>query len=293
MYRVLKPFEFLEPETIAESVRLLFMHGAKARVMAGGVDLLLKMRLRQLQPEYVVSIRKVSGLDYLEGDPKTGLRFGAMCSLRSLEQSSLVQQSWALLYEAIHRIASVPTKSMGTAVGNICVATPASDVSLALIALGAEASVVGFPATRVIPVENLFLSAGKTVLEPDEIVAGIYIPPLPEGADTAFMKLTKTADDIAKVNVAVAIDLKGGKCHKARIVLGSVAATPVRAIEAEDSLTSQKVDSKSIVKAAELAAASVRPITDVRSTADYRSRMVHVLVKDALEKACGIAGGQL
>lgn len=285
MYRVLRPFEFFEPRTIEEAVRLLFMYGTRARVMAGGVDLVLKMRLRLLQPEYVVSIQKVPALNYIEGDKETGLRFGAMTSLRSLETSKLVQKNWSLLYEAIHQIASVPTKSMGTAVGNICVATPASDVAPALIALGARARIVGSSGSRVIPVENLFVAVGKTVLEPHEIVTGVLVPPVPAGTVCVFIKLAKTADDIAKVNVAAAVTVAGGKCKEARIALGSVAATPVRARDAEAGLKGQKLDEKAIARAAQTAADSVQPITDVRSTAEYRSEMVKVLVKDALEKA--------
>lgn len=285
MYRVLRPFEFFEPGTIEEAIRLLFMYGAKARVMAGGVDLVLKMRLRLLQPEYVVSLQKVPGLDYITGDKETGLRFGAMASLRSLETSPLVQKNWSLLYHAIHQIASVPTKTMGTAIGNICVATPASDIAPALLALGARARLAGSAGEKVIPVENLFVSAGKTVLEPHEIVTEMYVPPVPAGTGCAFMKLSKTADDIAKVNAAVTVAVADGKCKEAKIALGSVAATPVRAREAEEALKGQKLDEKAIGKAAQIASDSVIPITDVRSTAGYRKEMVRVLVRDALEKA--------
>jgi aerobic carbon-monoxide dehydrogenase medium subunit len=289
MYRVLRPFDFFEPGTLEESVRLLFMYGSRAKVMAGGVDLVLKMRLRQLQPEYVVSIRKLPVMDYIVGDKNTGLKFGAMCSLRSLEKSPLVKQHWGLLHEAVHCIASIPTKSMGTAVGNICVATPASDIAPALIALGAEASVTGASGKKIIPVEDLFVAAGKTVLETHEIVTGIFVPPVPTGTGSAFMKLTKTADDIAKVNVAVTVAVEGVKCREARIVLGSVAATPLRTREAEEILKGHKLDKKLMGTAAGIAAQMVSPITDVRSTADYRKEMVRVLVKDTLEKAVGDA----
>jgi len=138
MHRVLKSFEFFEPKTVDEVVQLLFMYGAKAKVMAGGVDLVLKMRLRELMPEYVVSLQKVPELDYIEGDRETGLRFGALATLRQIELSPIVQRNWMLLYEAVHQIASVQAKTMGTAVGNLCVATPASDVAPALFALGAK-----------------------------------------------------------------------------------------------------------------------------------------------------------
>ena len=285
MHRVLKSFEFFEPKTVDEVVQLLFMYGAKAKVMAGGVDLVLKMRLRELMPEYVVSLQKVPELDYIEGDRETGLRFGALATLRQIELSPIVQRNWVLLYEAVHQIASVQAKTMGTAVGNLCVATPASDVAPALFALGAKVKIAGTAPEKVIPIEDLFVAVDKTILEPHEIVTEIFVPGLPARTGGAFMKLAKTMDDIAKVNTAVTVTVADGKCQQARIALGSVAPTPIRVTEAEETLNGQKLDEKTIARAAEAAAESVKPITDVRSTAVYRKEMVKVLVKDALEKA--------
>lgn len=289
MYRVLKPFEFFEPKTVDEVVRLLFMYGAKAKVMAGGVDLVLKMRLRELMPEYVVCLQKVPGLDYIEGDRETGLRFGALATLRQIELSPIVQKNWVLLYQAVHQTASVQVKTMGTAVGNLCVATPASDVTPTLFVLGAKVRIAGTAPEKVIPIENFFIAVGKTILEPHEIVTEIFVPGLPAGTGGAFMKLAKTADDIAKVNAAVTVTVTDGRCKEARIALGSVAPTVIRANEAEETLKGQKLDEKTISRAAEAAAKSVKPITDVRSTAVYRKEMVKVLVKDALEKAAARA----
>jgi len=285
MYRVLKPFEFFEPKTIDEAVQLLFTYGAKAKVMTGGVDLVLKMRLRQLMPEYVVSLQKIPGLDYIEGDRETGLRFGALATLREIELSPIVQKNWTLLYEAVHQIASVPVKTMGTVVGNLCVATPASDIAPVLIVLGAQAKIAGTASEKVIPVEDLFVAVGKTILEPHEIVTEIFVSSLSAGTGGAFMKLAKTMDDIAKVNAAVTVTVANNTCKEARVALGSVAPTPIRVTEAEETLKGQKLDEKTIARAAEAAAESVKPITDVRSTAAYRKEMVKVLVKDALEKA--------
>ena len=285
MYRVLKPFEFFEPSTVDEAVRLLFMYGAKAKVMAGGVDLVLKMRLRELRPEYVVSLQRVPGLDCVEGDKEAGLRFGALATLRQIELSPVIQKNWALLYEAVRQISSIQTKTMGTAVGNLCVATPASDVAPVLFVLGAKVKIAGAAPEKVIPIDGLFVAVGKTILEPHEIVTEISVPTPPPRTGSAFMKLAKTMDDIAKVNAAATVTVVDGRCEAARIALGSVAPTPVRAYKAEDSLRGQKLDEETIAQAAEAAAKSVTPITDVRSTAEYRKEMVRVLVKDVLEKA--------
>lgn len=288
MHRVLLPFEYFEPATLKEVVAKV--DGQKARVLAGGVDLVLKMRRRQILPEKVVSLQKVPGLDYVKADGR-GLQFGAMATLRQIERSQAVREKWPLLFEAISRIVSVQAKAMGTAIGNLCVGTPASDVAPALCAMGARLGITGAGGEREIPIEEFFLGVGETALKPHEIVTAVLVPNVPAGSGVAFMKLSKTADDIAKVNAAVMVTLSGGKCLDAKIALGSVAPTPLRAIKAEKALKSQGVNQETIAAAAAAAAEAACPISDIRSTAQYRTEMVRVLVKDALEKAAARARG--
>jgi carbon-monoxide dehydrogenase medium subunit len=296
MYRVLLPFEFSEPVSVAEVAELV--DGDRVRVLAGGVDLVLKMRLRQIAPERVVSLQKVPGLDYVRVDVPAGagapanggagsgvLRIGALASLRQVETSLEVRQGWPLLTEAIGSIVSMQTKVMGTAVGNLCVGTPASDLAPALYALGARLKTAGLEGEREIPIEEFFLAAGKTAVAPHEIVTEIVVPAPAPGSAGAFLKLSKTAEDIAKVNVAVMLGFDGGVCSEARIAIGSAAPTPVRATAAERALVTRPVDAAAIEAAAGAATQAVCPISDVRSTARYRVEMVRVLVRDALEKA--------
>ncbi|OFV79760.1 MAG: hypothetical protein A2W26_04310 [Acidobacteria bacterium RBG_16_64_8] len=246
------------------------------------------MRLRQILPERVVSLQRVPGLEYVEGD-SSRLRFGALATLRQIERSQVVREHWPLLSEAIGSIVSVQTKAMGTAVGNVCVGTPASDLACALYALGAGVTLAGAGGTREIPIEEFFVDSGMTAVNPHEIVTEIRVPRPPGGAAGAFMKLSKTAEDIAKVNVAVMLTLAAETCVNVRIALGSVAPTPVRASAAEAILLGVIVDEKAIQQAAGAAAESVTPISDVRSTAQYRKQMVGVLVRDCLEKAAARA----
>ncbi len=291
MHRVLLPFEFSEPDTVAEASELV--DGDRARALAGGVDLVLKMRLRHVVPERVVSLRKIPGLDYVRPDTMTGsgaLRIGALASLRQVETSAAVLQGWPLLAEAVSSIASVQTKVMGTLVGNLCVGTPASDVAPALYALGARVRITGAQGTREIPIEEFFVDSGKTAVGPHELVTEVVVAAPAAGSAGAFLKLAKTADDIAKVNVAVTVALAGGMCTYARIALGSVGPTPMRALDAEEMLVGLALDGSTMSRAASAAAAAVHPISDVRSTAAYRAEMVRVMVRDALERAAFRAG---
>ncbi len=241
MHRVLLPFEFSEPATVAEAVALV--DGDRARVLAGGVDLVLKMRLRQIVPERVVSLQKVPGLDYVRvgGQARRALPplpaatpsrpgrhrrcaagFGALATLRQVETAPVVRQEWPLLAEAIGSIVSVQTKMMGTVAGNLCVGTPASDVAPALYALGARVRIAGRHGEREMPIEEFFLDAGRTAVGPHEIVTEIVVPAPAAGGAGAFLKLSKTSEDIAKVNRAVLVDARRRRSAFARaIAVGS------------------------------------------------------------------------
>jgi carbon-monoxide dehydrogenase medium subunit len=202
-----------------------------------------------------------------------------------LELSRDVQKFFPILYEAIHQIASVQAKCMGTAVGNLCVATPASDVATALMALGAELTIAGPDKTRRDPIEKFYVDYLKTSLRKGEMVTGVSLPSPVAGAGTGFFNLLRTRGDSAKVSVAAAVAIKNGICQEARISLGAVAPTVFRAAKAEAVLKGQKLSADVISKAAETAVKETQPITDVRSTAEYRKATTGVLVTRALEKA--------
>jgi aerobic carbon-monoxide dehydrogenase medium subunit len=305
MHRVLLPFEFSEPGSVAEAVALI--DGDRVRAMAGGVDLVLKMRLRHVTPERVVSLQKIPGLDHVREDARFGrdgglgdgrgigaapaLLIGALATLRRVEQAATVQHQWPLLAEALGSIVSMQTKAMGTLAGNLCVGTPASDVAPALYALGAHVRIAGESGEWEIPIEEFFVDAGKTAVRPHELVTEIIVPAPAAGSAGAFLKLAKTAEDIAKVNAAVCLALSDGVCSYVRIAVGSAAPTPVRAAAAERVLAGRRLDAGVATEAAEAAADSVCPISDVRSTAGYRKDMVRILVRDALLAAAARASG--
>jgi len=287
----LKPFEYFEPGTIEEATQILFMYGDRAKVLAGGVDLVPRMRQRKIKPECVVTIQRIPGLDYIKVNGG-GLSIGALATLRSIELSPVIQRDYAVLHEAVQGISSIQVKNMGTAVGNLCVATPASDVAPPLTVLGAQLRITSTTGERIIPVENLFIGVNQTVLQPDEIVTEILLPGPPARTGSAFLKLVRTATDIAKVNVAVSVTVEGDTCQEAKVALGSVAPVMFRAKKAEEVLNGSQLDQRLIEAAARVAAEASKPITDVRSTAEYRREATRVLVRRALEKAVERAKAQ-
>jgi carbon-monoxide dehydrogenase medium subunit len=284
MYRVLKPFEFLDPKTIDEANQILSTYGNSAKVLAGGVDLVARIRRRLVQPKYVVSILNIPELDYIEGD-KAGLKIGALTTLRSIECSLPVQENYAVLYQAVYQIASVQVKAMGTAVGNLCVATPASDVAVALMSLAAKLRIAGYHSERIIPIDNFFIGVNQTILKPGEIVTEILVPGHTLKTGSAFARMVRTAADVSKVNVAVTTTMISGRFEETRIALGAVAPKVIRATKAEGILNGQRPGKEVIAEAALAAIEEIEPITDIRSTAEYRKEMVKVLVRQAIVKA--------
>jgi carbon-monoxide dehydrogenase medium subunit len=165
------------------------------------------------------------------------------------------------------------------------VATPASDVATALIAFGAELKIAGVKGQRTEPLEKFYLGHQRTSLQRGEMVTEVSLPNPAPGMSSAFLNLVRTHADIAKVSVGVAMIVKGGICQEAKIVIGAVAPTVFRAAKAEALLKGQKMTHPVISKAAETAAEETRPISDLRSTAEYRKEMAEVLVRRALERA--------
>lgn len=286
MHRILRPFELLEPETIKEAVTILDKYGAQAKVLAGGIDLIQKMRRWQIkQPKCLVSIQRIPSLNYIRRGNGRGLRIGPMTTLRAIELSPLVKEGWPLLYVAAHQIASVQVKNMGTVIGNLCVATPASDIVPALYVLGAKLVITGSGAKKTVPIEDFFIPVCQNILEPNQIVTELTVPAMPAGSGTAFLKLAHTKACIAKVNAAVMVTMADGICKEARIALGAVAPTVIRARKAEKLLKGEKLEKGLIARAADIAAEESKPISDLRGNAWYRREMVAVLVRRAIEMA--------
>ncbi len=281
----MKSFEYFEPATVTEATQLLSHYGEKARILAGGVDLIPRMRKGDIKAEQVVNIQKIHGLDAIEYRDKQGLSFGAMAKLYSMEMSEALQKNYPILFDAIHQITSVQAKYMGTAVGNLCVGTPASDVATALFVLGAQLKIAGPKGERTEPIEKFYLDHRRTSLQQGEMVTGVFLPDPFPGTGASFLNLVRTHADIAKVSVAVVVIAQNGICKEARIAIGAAAPTVFRAAGAETELKGQRLTPQLIRQAAATAAAETRPISDIRSSAEYRKETTMVLVRRALEKA--------
>jgi len=282
-------FEYFEPKTIEEAVLLLATHGEKAKVIAGGTDLLVQMKMERFHPKYLTSIAKIPALHYIIEE--NGLRIGTLTSFREVERSPAIKNKYLALAEAARSVSSVQIKNMGTLGGNLCHGSPAADSAPPMIAFGAKVKLVGANHERMIPLEDFFLGPGKTVLTPGELLVELQVPELSAQTGSAFLKMTRVSADLAKVNVAVVIRRENNFCKECRIVLGAVAKTPLRAKKAEEILKGEKFGAHIVKQVSHMASEEIQPITDIRSNAWYRKEVSRIVVRDAINLAWTRAGG--
>ncbi len=278
-------FNYLEPATVEEAVSLLSKYAGKAKAMAGGTDLLVQIKDKVLQPEYVVDIGYIPGLEYINYDEKQGLRIGALTTTRAVEKSKEIRQLYPAISQAAGLLGSVAIRNVATIGGNLCNAAPSADTLPALIGHSAKARIAGTNGERVVPLEDFCTGPGCTVFKTGELLVEIQVPVPPPGTKGVYLKHSRSAIDLAVVGVAVIMVLGTGEvCQDIKIVLGAVAPTPLRARKAEEILRGKKIEPALIEKAALVAAGEAKPISDVRSSAEYRREMLKVLTRRAIEQ---------
>lgn len=282
---LLPKFEYFAPKTMEEACSLLAKYKGEARVLAGGTDLLVQMKNREVTPGYLINIKNIPDLDYIRYDDKEGLRIGALTPIEALKTSTLIRRRFGILSQAAAVLGTVQIRNRGTIAGNLCNASPAAETAPALITLAAKARIAGVAGERAVALEDFFISPGQTVLQAGEIVTEIQVPNLPPRSGGAYLKHSIKRMDIAIVGVGVVITLNGEVCNDIKIALGAVASTPIRAKKAEEIIRGQGLDSELMERAAQIASEESRPIDDIHSYAQYRKQMVKVLAKEAMKQA--------
>lgn len=283
-----EPFDFYQPVTLQEASRLLREKGPGGRFLAGGTDLVIAMKEKGLLPNYIVDLKRVPAISGIRQNPDGSISLGALTTMYEIETSPLIKKKFNFLAQSAAEVGSIQIRNRATIGGNMCNATPSADTAPALIALGASAKISGTAGERSISLEEFFSGPGQTVLSADEILTEIIIPRTPPGLVGEYIKFSpREMMDLAYVGVAVAYDFEPQKrtCAGVRIVLGAVAPTPIRAKRAEATVEGQVLNESLAENAGNIAAEEAKPISDVRSTADYRRAMVAAMTKRALLNA--------
>jgi len=291
----MRPFTYLTPKTLDEAISLYESHGAQAKYVAGGTDVLVKIKEGKLTPNYLISLKHIIGQDRPFLNHETGELFiGAFCTHRSIEQSPLVKHHYPILHDAVKNIGSVQIRNVATIGGNLVNAVPSADGAIPLIALDGRANIYGTKGQRSVELRRFFLGPGQCDLEGGEILTEVVISALAPRSGSAYIKHgRREAMELPMLGVGILLSLEADMttCAKVRICLGVAAPTPFRALAAEKHLLGKIVNEENLAEAGRIAGQESRVRDSIRGVAWYRREMVGVLVKrmglKALERAKG------
>ena len=285
----LPDFEYYSPATVKEACLILTRLDGVGRVLAGGTDLLPHMKNGTIAPAALVSLKEIRELREIAYVPGRGVVIGARATQNGLVRSPVLQERYPAVCETAHSMANNQIRNRGTLGGNLVSAVPSADLPPILIALQAKITLVGPRETRIIPLESFFVRPRCSVIASDEILTEVVIPDQVTTGN-AYLKFgLRRSGALAVVGVAASIVADGMYVEEARIVLGAVAPTPVRACEAESLLRGNRVTEALLEEVGRAAAHECRPISDIRGSDEYRRDMVAVFTKRALRKALKLA----
>jgi CO/xanthine dehydrogenase FAD-binding subunit len=281
-------FDYFAPLSLREALTIMDRQRENARALAGGTDLVIQLKDGRARPEAIVDVKSIPELTRLEWKEGRGLYIGAAVPLNKIAAFAPVKSKYPMLATACSLIGSLQLRNRATAGGNICNAAPSADSAPALMCLGARAIIAKKGAKKwAVPLEDFFKGPGKTCLESDEILVAIEVPKPLVGSSGCYMRhIPRNEMDIAVVGVGSFLVLNKAKvCKSARIALGAVAPTPIRATQSESILIGNPLTDELMEQAAAAAAEAASPISDLRGSADYRKALVKVLTLRTLKKA--------
>jgi len=268
------------PRTLDEAFALKREAGPDARFIAGGTDLMVG----QQQPATLISLRSITDLAGIDVGAPT--KIGALTPLADLLANKEIAALYPAVTQACHTFASMQIRNAATVGGNLCNASPAADLAPPFLVHGARVGILGPDGAREIALEEFFLGPGRTALADDEILTHVLLDkPAPE-TRAVFSRKTRVRMDIALASVAVLLELGDRVCRKARVAAGAVAPTPLRLTAVEQLLEGKRITPKLMADAAELAKTCIAPVDDIRTSADYRRRIIGVYIRRALEELC-------
>lgn len=282
--------KYFRPTTVQKALDLMKEYGTDCKVIAGGTDVVIRLRARTLRVQAIIDISAIPELKGITLSKDKAV-IGAAHDLRSLSlDPALLESEWEIVAECAGHVSSTQIRNLATLGGNNVNASPSADTTPALLISDAVVNVVGPNGARDIPIDEFFVGPGKTVLEQGELITSFTLPKQ-EGAAAYHKHAIRGDTDISIVGVGVRIALdENGVVTMARVALGGVAPRSIRVKNVEELLVGTKLTDEDIEKAAELARDSITPITDQRATAEYRKEMVYVNVKNMIREAVAKIG---
>lgn len=279
----LNDFSYYAPASIAEAVSIVSQNSSSAAILAGGTDLLVMMKAKLVTPEVIISMKKIPDLSIIS-DSEEEIQIGTLTVVADILKSEAIKKGCRSLHEAAEYFATPHVRNMATVGGNICRSSPGGDLLPPLISMNARLRLVGANGERIQPIADFFTGPGQNTLD-REILTEIILPKEAANAGSAFAKLTRNSSDLAKVSCAVYIEKMADKCSEIRIVLGAVADRPVRLRQVEQILMGKTISIELIEEAVSKTADHISPITDARSTEEYRKQVSSVLTARTISRA--------
>ena len=288
---MLKPFGLCEPTSVAEASELLARHGERARVYAGGTELILAMKEGLLHYDVLVNVKTVPGLAGVRPGRDGALEIGAATSHRRIEGDAAVRERFPAIARMEGDVANVRVREVGTLGGNLCFAEPHSDPATLLQVFDASARIERKGGARTIPLEQLFVGPFETCLEGDELLTSVMVPPLPPRSAAAYLKFGYL--ERPSVGVGVAVTLDGRRVAGARIAVGCVGPVPRRMREAEAVLAGASLadSAAALAEAGRIAGRAADAVSDLHGSAEYKTHLVGVLLRRAFEQAVATLDG--
>lgn len=280
------------PSTVDQAVKLLTDCDGDTRVLAGGTDVLVQLRLGMISPELIVDIKNIDGMQAIS-DENGGFRIGAATESATLGEHADLSAAWPGVVEAMELVGSTQVQGRATMTGNLCNASPAADSVPALLAANAQVSISGPDGTRTCSVGDIPVSPGKTSLTRGEIITAIHLPQQKAKSGDAYLRfIPRTEMDIAVASAGVNLTLDdNGICTEARVALGAVAPTVLLVTEAAEAIIGTSLDEPALDELSAICSAACRPIDDKRGTVEFRTKVAGVLAKRAALIAYIRAGG--
>lgn len=279
----MKQFKYFAPDTVEEAISFFGQHSETAKFVAGGTDVIVKVKEGWMEPDFLISLKKIKEMSELhKNDATKELSIGANVTHSTLEKSLMIQNEYPIIYDAVSNIGSLQVRNVGTIGGNLINAVPSADGAVPMIALDGVALLHGPEGERSCEVKDLFIEPYKTILKPGEVLKKITIPPQESNTGSAYIKFGRRAAmelPLIGIGVLLRVDDDLETCTKARIVLGVAAPTPMRAFDAEKYLVGKKITEAVLVEAGKMAADESKVRDSVRGKAWHRKEMVRVQVR--------------
>ena len=279
----MKKFDYYQPESLNEAYRLMEENEGRARYIAGGTDIIWRIKQGVIQADALISLRRIRPLEGITRNG--GLTLGSMALFRNIEKDSSIARDYPSLTQAVSILANPQVRNVATVGGNLCNGAPSADSVPPLMVLEAVLTIEGPGGRREVPIGNFFTGPGQSCMDRTEILTQIKIPKKVFNSGSAFLKKGRVSQDIAVVNAAAFLVMEGKMCRKCRLAVGAVAPVPLRLINIEEMVEGREIDPELLDRVGEMVERAVSPITDVRSTENWRRVMSGVLVKRAIQKA--------